>query len=72
MSLGICRNCDLEILWTVTTNGKKMPVDPEPSLAGQFEVEMDEDPPLATFVREDDRDGRGDLYECHFDTCTKD
>ena len=33
---GTCRSCNSPIIWTKTTNGKKMPVDLEPSPNGDF------------------------------------
>lgn len=30
-----CRSCEASIIWTVTMNGKRMPVDAEPVVAAQ-------------------------------------
>lgn len=29
MNIGICSSCSLEILWCVTENGKRIPINPE-------------------------------------------
>jgi hypothetical protein len=69
-----CRSCGASVIWTVTVNGKKMPVDAEPSCDGVFFLERDDgdgevhavhlarvDPGLH---RPGDR-----LYTSHFATC---
>lgn len=64
-----CKRCGEEIVWTVTTNGKKMPVNPEPDPGGTFILDDSEDPPVATFIRESERDEHNDLYVCHLEDC---
>lgn len=70
MSTATCRSCGAEVTWVVTTNGKKMPVDAEPDPEGKFLLN-DDDPPLATYVHDDQRDGVdvNALYQSHFATC---
>ena len=31
-----CRSCGADIIWVITQNGAKMPLDPEPSPEGRF------------------------------------
>lgn len=33
MKLSRCRTCDAPIVWTITSNGKRMPIDAEPVVA---------------------------------------
>lgn len=35
MKLSRCRSCEAPILWVITTNGKRMPVDVEPVVASR-------------------------------------
>jgi hypothetical protein len=35
MKLSRCRSCDAPLIWTVTTNGKRMPVDADPVVAAR-------------------------------------
>jgi len=35
MKFSRCRSCDAPIIWVITTNGKRMPVDAEPVVAGR-------------------------------------
>jgi hypothetical protein len=69
-----CRSCNAEIFWTLTVNGKRMPVDSEPVRNGGFILKEDttHTPPLlhATVVVPSDRlppDRR--RYVSHFATC---
>lgn len=36
-----CRSCGARVVWTVTENGKRMPVDEAPSADGRFVLELD-------------------------------
>lgn len=72
MKLDHCRSCEAPIIWTVTTNGKRMPVDVDPvtAPAGGFTLDEDEDPPIARFEAVDrDRIFKPVLYISHFATC---
>lgn len=33
-----CRSCGADIVWALTTNGKRMPVDAEPSAEGNIRL----------------------------------
>ena len=74
MRLASCRSCNASIIWTVTTNGKQMPVDPDPvHISRGFRI-PDQDTsekPLAVFTAEPEA---GELlFQSHFATCpTKD
>jgi hypothetical protein len=35
VKLSRCRSCEEPIIWTITTNGKRMPVDAEPVVAAR-------------------------------------
>lgn len=84
MKLSRCRSCDAPIVWTITQNGKRMPVDAEPVVAPRG-FRIDEtllDDPQQGFNDEDLRPGKellatftaepanGErLYQSHFSTC---
>lgn len=42
MKLSRCRSCGEPIIWTITSNGKRMPIDAEPVVAPQgFRIDED-------------------------------
>jgi hypothetical protein len=73
MKTSACRGCGAEIIWTITSGGKKMPVDAEPDPDGMFVLEWDDDAAaaFAIHVRAGDLGGLadGDRYTSHFATC---
>lgn len=68
-----CRSCGAEIIWTVTHNGKRMPVDAEPVPDGNVRLRQDGDRVIAEYPGKehpglfDDPDER--RYLSHFATC---
>lgn len=64
-----CNSCDAAIRWVLTPKGKRMPLDPEPSPAGNVLVEdgvgltLGGDLLIAALHEE------RDLYTSHFATC---
>lgn len=84
MKLSRCRSCAEPILWTITTNGKRMPVDAEPVVASRG-FRIDEtllDEAQQGFNDDDLRPGKEllatftaepqpgeQLYQSHFATC---
>jgi hypothetical protein len=58
-----CKSCGAEIIWAVTTNGRRIPLDAEPEVdaPGLFRIEIGGPPPGAFAVRK--------LYTSHFATC---
>lgn len=70
MKLAQCRSCDAPVIWVVTTNGKRMPVDADPVVAARgfrLDDEVEGEVPLATFTQTPAQDER--LYLSHFATC---
>lgn len=69
MKLSHCRSCAAPIVWTVTTNGKRMPVDADPIVAPRgFRLEeLDGETITAAFTGVPDPQER--LYQSHFATC---
>ena len=70
MKLAACRSCDAPIIWTVTTNGKRMPVDADPIVAARgfrLDDEVEGEAPLAIFTQTPAADER--LFVSHFSTC---
>jgi len=68
VKLDHCRSCDAPIIWTVTTNGKRMPVDADAHIASRgFQLDEDEDPPVARFVAAPVVGAT--LHQSHFATC---
>lgn len=63
-----CRSCNAPIIWAITENGKRMPLDAEPFAlpAGLFALDTSSDPPLTVSVAAERREP---LYRSHFATC---
>lgn len=57
-----CRGCGADIIWTVTENGKNMPIDPKPELRLVVMGRDDNRAPLAM---------ARNTYMSHFATCPK-
>lgn len=55
-----CRSCGAPLIWGVTENDKRMPVDAKPEKRVVFEKRGNGLPPLARVV---------DTYVSHFATC---
>lgn len=65
-----CKRCSAEMIWCRTGRGKKMPVDAEPTAAGLFVLEGDEQDPLAHRLANDAAATyTGEKYTSHFATC---
>lgn len=68
--IGICNRCDASILWVATTGGKRMPVDPEPTMDGLLiliEPIPGADIPLAVNKSNVSVEG----YTSHYATCAR-
>jgi len=77
----VCRSCNANILWAVTTKGKRIPIDPTPVEDGNIRLVVRENhlPPLALVVdfaqRErigtlrEMKEDRVELFKSHFATC---
>jgi hypothetical protein len=67
-----CGSCEAPVIWALTINGRRMPVDPEVTKSGNV-VLTDRThlhrPPLATVLAAAKRFGRRDLRQSHFVTC---
>lgn len=74
---GKCRSCNALITWTITTSGKRMPVDPEPHPDGNVSVSgMHTDTGVVMQARVKSRPPEATLfttaqprYRSHFATC---
>lgn len=64
-----CRSCGAPMIWTVTSSGRRMPVDAEPSSLGTFALEEEGDLVLAVLVPNAAQDTSGQLHMSHFATC---
>jgi hypothetical protein len=63
-----CRYCPAEIMWAVTENGIRIPLDPSPSPKGNVMLEFQADgTPIATVV--DPSKAVGQFWIAHFATC---
>jgi hypothetical protein len=70
VKLAHCKSCDAPVIWAVTVNGKRMPVDADPVVAARgfrLDDEVEGETPLAVFVQTPARHER--LYVSHFSTC---
>lgn len=61
-----CRSCKEPMIWARTGRGKKIPLDAEPSSAGNFVLEGDAQDPMTHMA---DPTYTGDKYTSHFATC---
>lgn len=65
-----CRSCPAQVVWCITINGKRMPVDAEPGPDGNLILIDDEifgdQPPMVVNKSNPDVEG----YTSHFATCT--
>ena len=57
-----CKSCGARIIWAITGNGKKMPVDAKPTDKGNIVLEGEE--PVAVYV-----DPGTGTHTSHFATC---
>lgn len=69
-----CRSCEAEIVWVQTTQGRRMPVDKEPSDEGNVWIPGDLTGQVRATVlsKEDATDWRATgivLYRSHFASC---
>lgn len=69
-----CLSCDAEIIWAMTRNGRRMPVDAEPHRDGDVQLTERRDGllvqmPLAAVVQVAKRFGKRELRRSHFATC---
>ena len=64
------QDCRAEIVWALTANAKRMPVDAQPSDRGNVALRDTGGPaPLAVVLGADKAFGRTDLRTSHFATC---
>ncbi len=64
-----CESCHEPIIWAVTTNAKRMPVDFEPSTGGNVALRPGAPAPIADVLSVTRQFGRTDLRTSHFATC---
>lgn len=70
-----CRSCQRPIRWTTTTNGRRLPIDPQPAADGNVRLLRSAGAePLADVLGRDDalvaqNEGAELLYRAHFSTC---
>lgn len=64
----VCRSCGAAITWTVTSRGKRMPVDAEPHPDGNIRIRhpLTGGPPQADVVP---KGSEASLHRSHFATC---
>lgn len=67
-----CDGCGAPILWALSSNGKRMPIDPDPHPDGNVEVEfLGAEGPVARVLKRGQLPWPGDkpLYRTHFASC---
>lgn len=64
-----CQSCSAPVIWTVTTSGKPMPVDPEPAADGNVALSWRAGHVLAEVLSVAKQFGRTGLRKSHFATC---
>lgn len=65
VKVSTCRSCGARVIWTVTENGKRMPVDEAPAQGGRFVLELDGETVVARYAAPPNGAG----YASHFSTC---
>lgn len=66
-SPGVCRSCGRNILWALTVNDKRMPLDPVPTVDGRLILQPDGR--VRTLKAEDVTTPAEGMYTSHFATC---
>lgn len=71
-----CRGCDAPIIWTITENGKRMPLDADPTEDGKFVIAdppEGESNPLGVWFTKAQQYGVGgaERHKAHWATCPK-
>lgn len=70
---GRCSSCDAPVIWALTTNGKKIPIDFEPALDGNIVLRRRTDGALIALVPGPATVGLEDFHDerrkSHFATC---
>ena len=79
MKIAPCSSCGAEMIWTLTEKGARMPVDAEPSPAGNLLLDTTLDPPRAKYLRAPEKAARVEdfqsiglvavFYVSHFSSC---
>lgn len=65
-----CNSCQADIIWTISSAGKRAPIDYLPTAEGTIAVEKrDLELPHSRVVEQRLRFGRKDLRTSHFATC---
>ncbi|MET8908358.1 hypothetical protein [Micromonospora sp. NPDC004551] len=64
-----CGSCQRQVIWTVTENNKRMPVDPQPTPDGSVALTADGADVRSRVVEAKFRFGRKDLHRSHFANC---
>ncbi len=65
-----CSSCKAKVIWCVTVNGKKMPVDVEPVVNGNIVLRKRGDKTMALYIGKNTQQREGEaLYVSHFATC---
>lgn len=67
-----CGSCDAPVIWAVTRNLRRMPVDAEPVAKGgnvQLEWRGEDVTPLAKVLNVTQQFGKRNLRQSHFVTC---
>jgi hypothetical protein len=65
-----CKYCEVSLLWAVTPDESRLPLDAKPVPGGMYLLQGIE-PQEAVYVKLDDRPKHGDLYIPHFQTCAR-
>jgi len=64
-----CGSCKKPVIWTVTANGKRLPVDATPTSDGTVALTAAGNQVRSRVVEVKFRFGRRDLHKAHFSSC---
>lgn len=66
---GRCRSCHAEIVWAITTGGRRIPIDPGSVGNGNIALELIDGVLIATFSSAAPASAPSLLYVSHFVSC---
>ena len=66
-----CSGCGKRVLWILTKEGKRVPLDPTPPTYGLHVLNDAADPPTFEWRRTNGKDVQEPVFVSHFATCTK-
>lgn len=67
--MSTCKSCGASIVWALSTGGKRIPIDVEPSRDGNVRLTFDDGASTERIARVVQKGSLPDLHTSHFATC---